>query len=798
MPIPPRPRLLWLAPLLACLATGAWADADVDYVRLGWQTRAQIQLLPKKQQPKIAPTCSGAWVTPIPLNTKLGDPNTTPINAEAAQAHYDPNGTSVLSGNVSIQQGARRIVADNAEIHQQDNDGTFTGNIMLLEPGLVMTGQKAFVDFGSHDTQVERAEFVTTAINAHGRADKITRSDDGVIVIARSEFSTCEPTARSWYFVAKDIRIDRNKDRGEMHDATLYVEEVPLFYLPYFNCPLDSARKSGLLPPRFGSSNDGGFNMELPIYLNLAPNYDATVTPRLITERGTMMEGEFRYLLPWGGSGTIDGTDLPNDQLDNGDARKSLFWKHTGQLSDNLSVNTNINYVSDSAYFTDLGTDLTTANTTFEERTGELLYHTTDGSLLTRVQSFQTIDPTLNDSQKPYARLPELLLNLGKPTPQGWQPSLLSELTNFQREVSDSSGPQINGDRFRLEPGLAYAFAAPWGFFRPAVKLRYVTYQLTDNQSGNDLSPSKTVPSFDLDTGLVFERDTENYTQTFEPRAFYLFAPYKNQDSLPLFDTTTSTFSYSQLFRDSRFSGGDRLDDANQLSLGATSRFIDPSTGSEQFRTSLGEILYFRNREVTAPQIVTDPVTNLPEVTGNQVGTAPVSGFAGEIAAQFSRGWGGSIDALQSTDGKGLSQLSFAATYLPPTYDSLFNVGYNLRSLDPTLDQQALRQTQLSFVQPINADWQLLGLWQYDLLQKQSQDLLTGVEYDACCYSVRFIRREFLTNPNDLVGGATLRESAWFVEFRLKGLGGLGSGIDSLLGSNVYGYSQLLQHEETR
>lgn len=790
--------MLWLAPLLACLVSAAWADSEVDYQKLGWETREQIARLPKKKQPKVPATCSGAWVTPIPLNTKESDPNTTPITVQAASVHYDPKGESVLTGNVSVRQGSRQIDADNAEIRQQDGQGTFSGNILLLEPGMVMTGEKAFVDFGTHVSQVERSEFVTTLINAHGRADQVTRGEDGVMVIARGEFTTCEPTHRSWYFVAKDIRLDRNQDRGVVHNAVLYVADVPLFYLPYFNFPLDSARKSGLLPPRFGSSNDGGFNMELPVYLNLAPNYDATVTPRLITQRGTMMEGEFRYLLPWGGAGTLEGTDLPDDQLDDDHTRKSLFWKHSGQLSDTLSLNTNINYVSDSAYFTDLGTDLTSANTTFEERTGELLYHTPDASLLTRVQSFQTIDPTLTDSQKPYARLPELLLNLGQATPQGLQPSVLSELTVFQRDINDNSGPVINGERYRVEPSLAYAFSQPWGFLRPDAKVRLLSYELTGDGVTGDRNPTLAVPSFSLDSGLIFERDAGPYTQTFEPRAFYLLAPYRNQSELPIFDTTTSTFSYSQLFRDSRFSGGDRLDDANQLSLGATSRFIDPATGSEQFRTSLGETFYFRDREVTAPQIGTNPITNLPEITGNEIGTAPVSGLAGEVAAQFSRGWGGSVDAQQSADGKNLNQLSVAASYLPPSHDSLFNVGYNLRREDPTLDQQALRQTQLSLVQPINIDWQFLGLWQYDLIQKETQDLLAGVEYDSCCYSVRFIRREFLTNPNNLTGGAPTRESAWFVEFRLKGLGGVGSGIDSLLGNNVYGYTQLLQHEENR
>jgi LPS-assembly protein len=798
MPTPPRPSLLWLAPLLACLAADAWADSEVDYVRLGWKTREQIKLLPVAEQPTIGATCSGAWITPIPLKTKISDPYSTPITAQAANAHYDPKGSSVLSGSVSIQQGARRIEADDAEISQNDGKGSFSGNILILEPGLVMSGQKAYVDFASHESSVQRAEFVTALIGAHGRADQITRNDNGVIKIARGEFTTCEPTHRSWYFVASNIRLDHDKDRGEVRNATLYVADLPVMYLPYFNFPLDGARKTGMLAPRFGNTNDGGFDLSLPVYLNLAPNYDATLTPRLMTRRGTMAEGEFRYLLPWGGTGSIDAADLPNDKLFDQRDRKGLFWKHSGELSEHLSVSTNINYVSDNAYFTDLGNDLTSANTTYEERTGELRYHTGRSSLLARVQTFQTIDPTLTDSQKPYSRLPELQLNLGRGSAQGWQPGLLSELTNFQRQINDGSGSEINGGRYRLEPSLGYALNQPWGFLHPEAKLRYVSYDLTGDGVSSDTRPSMAVPDFTLDSGLVFERDSGRYNQTFEPRAFYLLAPYRDQSALPVFDTTTSTFSYSQLFRGSRFSGGDRLDDANQLSLGATTRFIDPSDGSEQLRASLGEIFYFRNRLVTAPQLGIDPITQLPVVTGNQIGTAAVSGLAGEVAAQFSQGWGGSINALQSADGNHFDQLSFVTSYLPRSHDRLLNLGYNFRREDATLDQQALRQTQLSFVQPLTVNWQILGLWQYDLIQKQSQDLLAGVEYDGCCYSLRLIHREYLTNPTNLSGGAPLQRTAWFVEFRLKGLAGLGSSINSLLGNNVYGYTQLLQNEDNR
>lgn len=775
----------WLAPLLALLAVEARADGEVNYNRLGWATRAQIAEMPEAMRPTVAPTCSGAWVTPIPASVKIGDPNTSEINASAEDAHYDPKGVSELRGNVHIRQQGREIDADNAEIIQEEGKGTFSGNIRIAEPGLVMTGEKAFYNFSTQEARIEHTEFVASLINGHGRADSIQRREEGVVTIARGEYSTCEPDNRSWFFEARDIKLNQNTGRGTVRNATLHVKDVPVLYVPYFNFPIDDRRQTGVLVPRFGTTNDGGFDFALPVYLNLAPNYDATITPRLITRRGLMGEGEFRYLLPWGGSGSLQGAYLPGDRLFGDQDRKSGSWKHTGQLSERLSVATNLNYVSDNAYFTDLGTDLNLANTTHQERSGELLYRADSWSLLSRVQGFQTIDPLILDKDKPYARLPQLLLNAGKLKPRGWQPTVMTELTSFQRGIEDGSGLEINGGRYRLEPSLQYAVNEPWGFVRPTAKVRHVSYELTGDGVGPDEKPSATVPVLSLDSGLVFERDTGRYVQTLEPRAYYLYSPYAQQADLPNFDTVQSTFNYSQLFRDSRFSGGDRLDDANQLSLGLTSRLVDPDTGNEQLRASLGQIFYFRDRKVNL--LATDPVV-----------TTGTSGVAAELASQFNEGWGGIANALWSPNGEHASQFSVDLNYLPPERDRLFNAGYNFRREDPSLNQKAVRQTQLSFVQPVHLNWTLLGLWQYDLRERESQDALLGVQYESCCYVVRLFNRQFLSDPDNLSAGAERRRTAFFIEVQLKGLAGFGSSVDSLLGNNVYGYTQLLHREDSR
>ncbi len=774
----------WLAPLLALLAPHGGADDAVDYQRLGWATRAEIERLPEAQRPVVAPTCSGAWVTPIPPKALVGDPSLSDITATAEDAHYDPNGRSLLRGHVSIKQEGRQIDADQAEIYQEAGQGSFSGNIRVAEPGLVMTGEKAFYNFATQEARIERSEFVASALNAHGRADEITRNDKGLITVARGEYSTCEPSNRTWYFEASDIRLNQETGRGTVRDATLHVKDVPVLYVPYFNFPIDDRRQTGILVPRFGNTNDGGVDLAVPIYLNLAPNYDATVTPRLIARRGLMGEGEFRYLLPKGGQGSFSGTYLPSDQLFGNQDRKSGIWKHQGQINKRLSLRTDLNYVSDNAYFTDLGNDLNQANTSHQERLGELFYQAPSWSLLSRVQGYQTIDPLIASADKPYARLPQLLLNAGKPKPRGLQPGLLSELTYFQRDITDDSAADINGARFRFEPELGYDINEPWGFIKPAAKLRYLSYELEGEGIQGDQRHDVALPTLSLDSGLIFERSTPQYVQTLEPRAYYLFTPYKEQNELPVFDTAVSTFNYAQLFRESRFSGGDRIDDANQLTLGLSSRFIDPESGTEQFRASLGEIVYFRDRKVN--------LDGAPPATDSR------SGPAAELAAQFLNGWGGSANALWTPDIEHVSQYSLNTHYLPQDRSRLFNLGYNFRREQADINQRAARQAQLSFVQPLGLNWELLGFWQYDLREKESQDALLGVSYEACCWQVRLFHRQFISDPDNLSEGADRRRTAFFIEIQLKGLAGFGSGVDSLLGNNVYGYTQLLQREDAR
>ena len=548
---------------------------NIDSVgeRLGWLTRAEIAQLPALDRPTINATCEGAWVTPIGPSVIAGKLNESDVKAMADSLSYRDNGEAVLEGQVRLQQAGRLIEADSGYLTQDREYARFDGNIRLAEPGLLLTGDQGVVNVNTSAGQLLSSEFVSSSIHAHGRAERIRRFSDGAMRIDQGLYTTCAPGQRSWSFVANNIVLDPNTGVGKVYGAKLRINDVPVLYTPYFRFPIDDRRQTGLLPPQFGTSTNGGFVYAQPIYLNLAPHYDATLTPTLYTQRGLLMKGEFRYLTENLGRGEFSGAVLSNDKQ-TGEDRKSGRFRHALQGETGWSARTDLNYVSDPFYLTDLGSGLEIANQTYQERVGDVRYDRDNWHLLARAQGFQTLDPTLADGDKPYTRLPQILLTTDPSLLPGWQHQLRAEITNFQRSIDDGSADEVNGVRLRLDPQLRYDFNQPWGFVRPGVRLSHLQYALSGSgTTGKADSASFTLPTVSLDSGLFFERYSDKGSSvTLEPRALYLYSPYRDQSALPVFDTATRTFSYDQLFRDTRFSGNDRIDDAHQLSLGVTTR----------------------------------------------------------------------------------------------------------------------------------------------------------------------------------------------------------------------------------
>lgn len=348
-------------PTLRTASARPLPSMDTAGARLGWMSRDEISRLPAADRPPIDATCAGAWVTPISPGTPVSDFNASDVSAFADSLSYRDNGEAVLDGQVRLKQAGRMLEADSGYITQNREYGRFDGNIRLAEPGLLLTGDQAVINLNTTAGQLLSSEFVSSQMHAHGRAERIRRYSDGVMVIDRGIYTTCAPGSRSWSFEARDIELDPNTGAGKVRDAKLRIGDVPVFYLPYFRFPIDDRRQSGILVPRFGNTSDGGFDFSQPIYLNLDPQYDLTLTPRLLSSRGAMLESEFRYLTRDYGSGSLETAILPQDQQAGTD-RKRLAFNHDARWDSGWSARTSLNYVSDNAYFTDLGTDLTMAN----------------------------------------------------------------------------------------------------------------------------------------------------------------------------------------------------------------------------------------------------------------------------------------------------------------------------------------------------------------------------------------------------------------------------------------------------
>lgn len=770
-------------PALARQATQALPDIDTVGDRLGWMSSAEIAALPDTQRPPLDATCPGAWVTPISPRIYKGEIGDSDAKALADSLRYNVDGEASLEGRVKLSQPGRVVEADAGLVTQNREYARFDGNIRLAEPGLLLTGEQAVVNLNTKAGQLLGSEFISSNLNAHGQAERIRRDDKGVTDIERVVFTTCPPAQRVWSITARDFRIDPAAGRATLRDGTLRLLDIPVMYLPYYRFPTSNARQSGLLQPMIRRTTTGGVDIAAPIYLNLAPNVDATLTPRFFTRRGAMLDGEVRYLSESLGKGTISGGFLPDDRV-SGTDRKSLKIQQSATFAEGWSARTNYNYVSDKLYFIDIGRNLLSTSTFFQERVAEVRKDDGKWHFLGRAQGFQTVDKDILQINRPYVRLPQLLLTRDRDLGDGWQRSLRSELTHFSRRIDDGSGPDVDGQRLRIDPELRYEARNDWGYVRPAARLSYLQYNLQGNGVTGSVSPSVALPTLSLDSGVYLDRVNANgSTQTIEPRVFYLYAPYRNQSQLPNFDTVNNTFTYEQIFRGSRFSGGDRVDDAHQVSAGITTRFLNRD-GVERFQAGVGQIVFLRDRLVQLP-------------SANVVrATQPTSSFAGKLSANFNDSLSAYGDFQMDPTGLRLSQYSVTTTYLPERSGSVLNTGYRYRRQDDTIGQRQADIALLSFVQPVGVHWSLIGALQYDTKLNQSQQSLFGVSYEDCCWQFRIFRRSLAINSTVVSPGNERTTDAILFELTLKGLGSNSGSIEKYLRNTITGYAQTQINED--
>jgi LPS-assembly protein len=787
---------------------------------MDWVPRDQLS---EAQRAQIAPYCGGTYVEPPRAGRDDATPfDQLPIYASADSSRFEQGTqTGTLEGDVLLSQGRLQAQSNQASFDQPNNQILLDGNVRLRDQGVLVTGEKASMQIDSGEAQIDQVRYVVHDASARGTATKLIRRDDAVIVLTDATYTTCEPGENTWALHSDDIELNREEGWGEAKHVTLRVKDVPVFYTPWINFPLDDRRKSGLLTPSFASSTDSGTELTAPYYFNLAPNYDATLYPRIMSKRGLLMEGEARHL------GLQSQTQVNAAYLDDsdfGDTRWMYRLRHNNILAPRWKINVDYSDISDPFYFQNLNSALESRQTTYVDQRASTTYEGDTWRFVAAVHSYELGDIT---SITPYSRLPQLRLNGANSVGDtGLRFNYITEYSYFDRDLRSGlltgrNGVQFDdanvsirapdenltglqratGSRVVAAPSLAYPMSNSWGFLTPTVKAVMTQYDLDFDRriDGFDYAAAETTPGgvtpiSSLDGGLYFDRQTNWFSRTFrqtlEPRAYYLYAPYRDQSDQPLFDSNEFAFSYNSLFRDNRFSGNDRIGDANQLTLGATSRILD-ETGRERIRASLGQIFYFNDREVTL----------LPNGAGATADpTQSSSAYAGEFMYQMSDKWQFRSNVLWNPDNNSEDAGSAIFNYQPEPR-KIFNAGYRFRNNVNTFDtlsstfrrnaNDRIDQSDLSAMWPLNNQWSVIGRWQHDFSRDRTLEAFGGVEYDSCCYKIRFINRywvdydEFETVTDD-TGNRGI-----FIQIVLKGLGNVaGNRVENLLDKGIPGYRE--------
>jgi LPS-assembly protein len=661
-----------------------------------------------------------------------------------------------LKGNVSIRRGDQRIQADRAVYDDKSGVIDATGNVRFQQGGLITEGGSAHYNLDTGTGEFSSARYQYLEQHASGKAASIVHTSRDVTRLHHATYTTCDPNKIDWELRARDVTLHHDEAVGEAYNVTVRFKDVPFLYFPYINFPLNDKRKTGVLPPTLGYSNSGGLDIGVPFYWNIAPNRDATITPRLVARRGLLTKGQFRYLTQRS-AGQVEAEFLPDDRL-YGANRGTLSLQNRTQFNLHWSANIDAGYVSDYKYFSDLGDSLAIASTTQVDRRMDINYHGNYTSFLARAQGYQNLDPTLPAASRPYQRLPQLVFATATPAhPFGTAYRLDGEYVRFERSAS------LTGSRLHLTPSLSWPLETEGYFFTPKVKLDYTQYQLSGQAPGTAADPTRTVPLYSVDTGLYLERETRiadhGFLHTLEPHLFYLRVPYRDQSTLPLFDTGLFDFSFSQLFRDNRFSGADRIGDADQISAALTSRLIDEATGREWLSGSLGQIFYMADRRVT--------LGGAPQTQGT-------SDIAAEARSHMSQRWSSYFDILWNPDTHKTDQGDVQLQYHLDDR-RIVNAAYRFR-------RDQLTQTDYSFLWLLNPRWRLVGRWNYSLRDHRSLETLAGVQYESCCWIFRATGRRYVS---DIAGNYT---RSLYLQLELKGLGSIGQSVEDILEHDILGY----------
>ncbi len=672
-------------------------------------------------------------------------------------------------GRVELRTRRETVLADFLTYDLATEEIHGRGNVALRQGNDWVTGPELRFRRGSETGAFESPSFQVGQIGARGDAERVTFAGPEHYEILRGRITTCAAPRDDWFLRAERIDIDTSKNIGTAHDGWFDFMGVPLLYSPWLEFPLSSDRKSGLLTPIFGSSGTRGIDITAPYYFNLAPNYDATLTPRIMTKRGLQLGGQFRYLFdaPQPSQGEAYAEVLAEDRQTN-TTRWLYSWRHNQAIAPWLSGYLSLNQVSDDKYFADLAERVAVTSQSTLAREAGLSAVFGPLSVLARAQKFQTLQDPSAPITPPYDRVPQVLATLSEIERGGFMFSGVGEYARFRRAGSDVE----DGSRALLYPVVEWRRESSAWFFTARGSLQARQYDISNPAPGSDASPNVLVPIASLDGGIVLERNWRafgtDFIQTLEPRAFYTYIPYRNQDQLPVFDTAVDDFNFSQLFTENRYLGNDRVGDANQLTIAVTSRLLDPANGSERLRVALGQRLYFEDQRVTLPN------------------ETPRSGSSSDVLlgveGRLSDAWLMNGLVQWNLDSGTTDRFNVGLRWAPEPGKVIgASYRYTRQLVDPAGTVSTLKQFDIATQWPVTPQWTFLGRWNYSFEQSRTLEALAGIEYNADCWALRAVLHRLQTTTEQA-------STSVYVQLELSGLARLGTSPLDLLRRSIPGF----------
>ncbi len=730
-------------------------------------------VLASEQWPLCRPWPISAPVLASPQPSPLPGDGKGPITLFADSAELTAQQSFRLNGDVLIQRDGEQLSADAARYDQSSGQLEASGNIRFSSADFTAFSSSVAIDLNTDLSIFRENEYFIPERHTRGASRTIEQRGEQLTVLKSASITTCDPGDEGWAIRGSTIKLDHSRGVGSVYNARVSFQGVPFVYIPYLRFPITGERTTGLLAPSFGSSSNGGTELALPFYWNIHPQLDATINPHNYTERGLKWDTEVRYLSRLGRSKL--NTEILNDDV-YGAKREFYRFEHQGSFANGWRADVRYAQVSDQNYFSDFGSSLSTTSVTHLERHARLDYSAGDIRFMARVQDYQTLNEAIPQSSRPYRRLPQITFDYDKRPASGWlRYGVESEWVRFQR--SD----RLMADRLDIQPYVSLPFERQAGFIIPKLSGRYTHYQIDEQSAAlTDYSLSRTLPTFSLDSGLFFERDTTllstKMLQTLEPRLFYLYVPYRDQSELPRFDTGLSGFSMAQLFVENRFNGADRVGDTNQLSIALTSRLLESDSGKERLRASVGQIVYFEDRQVG--------------LSGNELEQRSNSEAIFEAKLALGDYISLSSDLIWNTEYDLITKRYLKFQYKKGR-NKIINLSYRYQGNHITLPERQRREIDLSALWPINHSWSIIGRRYHSLEDNRTLEKMLGFEYDSCCWAFRLVRRAlFSKSTTDPNGEGELRYS-WLAQLELKGLTSIGKRIEEMMEKSVVGYSSV-------